>query len=392
MNKNFKRIIFAVVYLAYTSIYIARLNLSMAGSGLISMNVISTVQMGLLGSVFSTVFAVGRFVNGGISDRRPPWVMITAGLVIAGISNIFVGFFPPFTGMFILWTANAYAQSMLWSSVLCVVSQVYGEKEAKKKTSVMITSVATGNILGIVVNTFLITHFGERFAFFIPGAMTIILGAAVMLCTRGIENAKTEKKHISLFKLIRNKELATMSIPAMFHGVMKENISLWMAVYVVDKYSVDLSTSSLYILLIPVIGFLGRAVYTPLYSMMGERENAVSLAGFLVCTAASLMLCFGKIGMAASVMALGVIYAAVSVINTSFLSIYPLRYTKTGNISSVSGIMDFATYLGAGVSSVIYGAVIKHFGYLPMFISWAVISVISMALIVKAERTQRYLK
>ena len=54
--------------------------------------------------------------------------------------------------------------------------------------------------------------------------------------------------------------------------------------------------------------------------------------------------------------------------------------------------MDFATYLGAGVSSVIYGAVIKHFGYLPMFISWAMISVISMALIVKAERTQRYLK
>ena len=256
MNKNFKKIIFAVVYMAYTSIYIARLNLSMAGSGLISMNIINTVQMGLLGSVFSTVFAAGRLINGGISDGRPPWIMITTGLVIAGVSNIFVGFFPPFIGIFILWTANAYAQSMLWSSVLCVVSEVYGEKEAKRKTSVMITSVATGNILGIVVNTFLITHFGERFAFFIPGAMTIILGAAVMLCTRGIENSKTEKKHISLFKLIRNKELAMMSIPAMLHGVMKENISLWMAVYVVDKYSVDLSTSSLYILLIPVIGLV----------------------------------------------------------------------------------------------------------------------------------------
>ena len=98
MNKNFKKIIFAVVYLAYTSIYIARLNLSMAGSGLISMNIINTVQMGLLGSVFSTVFAVGRLINGGISDGRPPWIMITTGLVIAGVSNIFVGFFPPFIG------------------------------------------------------------------------------------------------------------------------------------------------------------------------------------------------------------------------------------------------------------------------------------------------------
>ena len=48
------------------------------------------------------------------------------------------------------------------------------------------------------------------------------------------------------------------------------------------------------------------------------------------------------------------------------LSIYPLRYTNEGSYAGVSGILDFATYFGAGVSSAIYGVVIKHFEYLPM--------------------------
>ena len=57
-------------------------------------------------------------------------------------------------------------------------------------------------------------------------------------------------------------------------------------------------------------------------------------------------------------------------------------------MASVSGVMDFATYLGAGVSGVIYGVVIKHFGYLPMFLSWAVISLISMVLIQRIEKAK----
>ena len=41
----------------------------MAGPELISGGVLDTVQLGLLGSVFSTVFASGRLINGGLSDK-----------------------------------------------------------------------------------------------------------------------------------------------------------------------------------------------------------------------------------------------------------------------------------------------------------------------------------
>ena len=392
MSKATKRLIFIIVYLAYTSIYIARVNLSMAGPGLEELSIINTLQLGLLGSVFSCVFASGRLINGSIGDKTPPWIMLTIGLSAAGIGNLIIGFLPPFAAIFALWAINAYAQSMLWSSVLCIVSSMYTKEDAKKKTSLMVTSVAMGNIAGILINTWLITKLGIRFAFIIPGFFTLILAGLVCLLTRNIKQEKTSKEHISIIKLIKEKEIRLMCLPAVMHGVMKENVSLWMTVYVVDKFSTDLSTSSYYILFIPIIGFVGRIIYPSVLKLCKDNENTVSVLGFTISTVCSVLICFSGIGLAMSVLCLSVIYAAVSMINTSILSIYPLRSADTGNVASVSGVMDFATYLGAGIASMIYGIVIAELGYSPMFISWAIVSIISIAVIMLINSNRKKLR
>ena len=135
-------------------------------------------------------------------------------------------------------------------------------------------------------------------------------------------------------------------------------------------------------------GFIGRTIYPAVYKLCKSKENTVSIIGFFVSAASSLVLCFSGIGIIPAVLCMSLIYAAVSMINTSILSIYPLQFLKTGNVASVSGVMDFATYLGAGVSGVIYGALIKNFGYTPMFLSWVCISLISIILVKKIKTTE----
>lgn len=393
MQAKRNRLIFLIVYLAYTSIYIARVNLSMAGPDLNVEGIVTTAGLGLLGGIFSTVFAAGRLLNGTLSDRVPPYKMLTIGLALAGISNILVSFFPPFVGIFLLWMTNAYAQSMLWSSVLCVVSDMYDSRTAKKKTSLMVTSVAMGNIIGILLNTFLITEFGLRYAFLVPGILTIALGALTFFFTRHIrptlDTQNVKKKHLSIFALIKNKEVLTMGIPAFLHGVMKDNVPLFMTVFVVDRYVIDLSKSSYYVLLVPAIGFIGRIIYPLVYRLCKEKENTVSVFGFVTCAVASLLLCFSSIPLILAVLCLGVIYTAASVINTSILSIYPLRYHQTGNVASVSGVMDFATYLGAGITGMLYGVCIENFGYTPMFFSWIVFAAVSVFFLFRVDRMRK---
>lgn len=379
MKTSKKAIIFAICYIAYVSIYVARLNLSMASPGLIADGTLTKSQLGVLGSIFSVIYASGRLINGGISDHKPPFLMICAGLFIAGGANLAFGAFPPFVGMMILWSANAWAQSMLWSSILCVISELHDESAAKKLTSYMVTAVAAGNVAGIIVNTAIITKLGNSFAFIIPGGFTIIMGIAAFISIRKLPSPKPKegKKPESVTKLLKNRELLTAAIPAAFHGVMKDNISLFMAVYFVESFGIDLEKSAYFVLFIPVVGFVGRMLYPFVYKISGEREHLVSILGFALCLISSLPLCLGVGTPVIAMICLGLIYASVSLINTSFLSIYPLHFASEGHIASVSGIMDFVTYLGAGISSMIYGIV----GYLPMFVSWAVVSVISILLL-----------
>ncbi len=370
--------VFIITYLAYTSIYISRLNLSIASPELSGQGILTAEQIGLLGSVFSVVFAVGRLLNGTLNDKVMPWIMLCTGLAAVGVSNIFSGVLMSFAIMAALWGINAYAQSMMWGSVLRVMSSVYAPNKASKRTAIMVSSVAVGNLLGILINTWIISLFGLKFAYIIPGALNILMCPLTFWALKEIpfEPSKA-KRSILPINLLKQKDVRTMLVPAFCHGVMKDNISLWMAAYFVTTFAIDLKKSSWFLLFIPAIGLVGRMCYSTVYRICGRDENRVSFYSFIVCVIAAAVLVMPINSPFVSMLCLGIIYTAVSIINTSILSIYPLSFAKSGNIATVSGLMDFATYFGAGVGSAIYGFVISSMGYWAMFISWAALSVLS---------------
>ena len=379
MKKPTSRI-FSVCYLAYLFIYVARLNLSMAAPGLKDLQILSMEQIGLLGSAFSVVYACGRLLSGILSDRVAPWKMISTGLLLCGISNLCFGAFPPFAAILLLWSVNALAQSMLWGSILRILSAIYPEAVAKKRASYMATTVASGNLVGILLNSELISRFGLSWAFAVPGGITLAISLLVACNTHHIQPAVQQTKKIPFGVLLKNASLRHMMLPALIHGVLKDNISLWMTVYIMDCFGVDLQQSSCYILLIPVLGFAARMLAPELYRMAGERERPVLAWGFGACIGGSLMLIFLASTTWLAVGYLSLIYMAVSVMNACFLSFFPLQFAREGTVASVSGIMDFATYLGTGLSSMVFGMLIEGYGYRAMFLSWALLCGIGLLL------------
>ncbi|MBQ8510759.1 MAG: MFS transporter [Clostridia bacterium] len=385
--KKKQTFIFLILYLAYTSIYIARLNLSIASHDLTdTMGLMTTEQYGVLGGAFLVVYALGRLINGGLSDKIAPWIMLCTGLGAAGAANLLFSLFPPFVGMLLLWCCNAWAQSMLWSSVLCAIAASWDEQKARRVTSYVVTSVAAGNIVGIVANTWIITHLGLRFAFILPGGLTLLMGVGVFFALRHIKAPGASRAGgttAPMGELIRRRDLQLTVPTAFMHGMMKDNITTWMTKYFIFTFAIDLTEASFFSLFIPLVGFVGRMLYPLLYKFCGEREHLVSVIGFGICAAAAIPLCLGAGTPVVAMICLAAIYAAVSLINTSLLSIYPIQFVQSGRVATISGIMDFATYLGAGVSSMIYGVVIVRFGYVPMYVSWAIVAVLSLAMTAK---------
>jgi OPA family glycerol-3-phosphate transporter-like MFS transporter len=380
--------IFSVCYLAYLFIYVARLNLSMAAPGLKDAGMLTMEQVGILGSIFSVVYACGRLLSGILSDRNPPWKMICTGLVLCGISNISFGFFPAFPSMVLLWGVNAFAQSMLWGSILRILSSIYPDSIAKKMASYMATTVAAGNLVGILLNSGLINRFGLAFAFLIPGGITLSLSLCVLINTRHVVASGPAKNEGDFWDLVRKPSVRAMLFPALVHGVLKDNISLWMAVYIMDTFGIDLEQSSYYILLIPTVGFLARIIAPEFYRMAGEREMPVLKLGFVFCILGGLALCVITSSAWMAIVFLSLIYFSVSVMNGCFLSFFPMQFARDGYVASVSGIMDFATYLGTGISSAIFGILISIYGYHSMFLCWAVLCLLGIIVLWRSKSTQ----
>lgn len=384
MKRKFpKGFVFALCYIAYVCIYTARLNLSMASPEMIAGGILTEVEYGFIGSAFFVTYACGRLLNGVIGDRQAPWVMIALGLLLTGVSNLLIGILPTYLVILVLWCVNAYAQSMLWSSLLRCMTGLYGKETADKKVPILVSSVSVGNIVGIVLSSWTVESFGIRAAFLVPGIYTVLMGMTAAYVLRTVpEGPKPEKQRFALVEFIRDKSIRRIFLPALFHGVIKDNIGNWMALYFVTRYAVNLESSALFVLLIPTVGMVGRLVYPFCYKLSRQRENLISVLCFVACGILAGILCLNPGAPMVAAVCLSLIYALVSMINTSTLSMFPLRFADKNMVSSVSGVADFFTYLGAGIGSAVYGFWNAGGNFVPMFISWTVLCIASILLLI----------
>ena len=91
--------------------------------------------------------------------------------------------------------------------------------------------------------------------------MAIIFCGIVRLTFKKVVHSSPdqyEKKHIPITSLFKVPIVRRVLIPAIFHGMIKDNISVWMTIFFVDKYNINLSQSAGLVLFIPIIGFIGR--------------------------------------------------------------------------------------------------------------------------------------
>ena len=380
MKKASGRLLFLVAYFAYASIYIARLNLTVASPVMQSEKLMNAAQIGTMAGLFFLFSSAGQPLTGYLGDIFPPKIMIMTGLFLTAASNLGIGFLPGTAVITLLWGINGFAQSMLWGPLLRTVASHYPPGRKSFIASLLVSSVGTGSIIGVFLATAAIYFGNLRYAFIWPGAAALLSFIAVFYLFPGVpaQAADQEKKPLaSLF----SPGLILLLLSAMCHGVLKDNITLWAASYFMDTFSVDLPTMSFFVFAVPLLTLAGRLIYPLIYRACGGNEHRVSLFALILAAVSLVPLCYSGISLITSAICLSTASAAVSLINTSFLTIYPMRYQQYGCVSKVVGLMDFATYLGAGISSSFYGFWLESHTYSGMFLSWVFLSVLAVILL-----------
>ena len=371
-------VIFAVAYIAYSAIYIARLNFSVASALFEAQGTLSKAQIGVIGSIFSLVYAVSKVPNGYMGDRLRSRLVIVIGLVITGVSNLLIGFMPRFWSIAIFWGLNAYGQSMLWGPMLRTFSENYSGDTFRRLIQYLVSAVAAGGIAGILIASKCATALGASACFFVPGIIALVMALATRILFPDCSGRETEHDSIiaSTARLFGKSEFRRIIFPAMAHGMIKDNINVWLAIYFIDTFHTDISSAAGFIFLIPACALAGRFLF-PIFYRVLKNDFRVSMTAFFMCVIVNLLLFSGKLSIAGAVICMGADSALVSVINSHVLSQFPASICDKGELSFTASVMDLVTYGGAGIGSLIFGVLIGKFGYESMFMIWSVISLIS---------------
>lgn len=368
--------------IAYAALYIARYNLSVASPLLEQAGHMSKAGIGLMGSVFFAVYAVGRFLNGYIGDVLPSKLLLIGGLLIVGAANMVIGLLPPVTVLICLWGVNGLAQSMLWGPVLRLVSTAYQGSSFRQTAIVILTcSTGLGSILAILLSRSL-AGAGLWAVFVGPGLLALLICLPLAFLPKAGEQP-SKPNWAKTLQLFKNKDILCRLFPAAAHGAIKDNLILWAPLLFMEWYGIDLGSAAAFTFLMPVAMLLGRIAY-PFLERRCKGERRVSLWAFAFCivTLAPFVCVRLPAPIAAILLALTVLW--VSVINVAFMAIHPLSYEASGQLSMAAGLLDSITYAGSALGTAAFGYLIGQYGYLPMFgicIAILLISIGSMLLV-----------
>jgi phosphoglycerate transporter family protein len=159
----------------YAVFYFVRKNIAVAIPALQSELKLSNSQMGAMLTVHDLVYGTAKFVNGFLGDRTNPRIIMPLGLVLSAIMNIAFGLSAGFATLALFWTLNAWFQGMGFPPCARVLSHWFSPNERGTYWGIWNTSHQVGAAIILVGSGFLVSNYGWRSCFIVPGVVSVVV-------------------------------------------------------------------------------------------------------------------------------------------------------------------------------------------------------------------------
>jgi OPA family glycerol-3-phosphate transporter-like MFS transporter len=383
--------VFAVAWLTYAGYYLGRVNLAIALPSLRAEFGWSKASVGLLGSLFYWVYALGQLVNGQLGDRVSPRRMVAIGLAASGLANLLFARQHALPAMFALWLANGWAQSTGWGPIVKTLSRWFAPERRGKITALFNPCYVVGHAAAWALAGMLIAWRDWRAAFWGPG--TVLLGVAAFwfalvrdgpASTSQAPAPQTPREHLTLAHLFDGvKALAAdprlrWALAACFlSGMIKDGLTLWAPTYLVEAQGLGVSAAALTGTLVPIAGVVGALVGGALlrgHDRTSEMRIVLGFALLLALGAFGLYRVGGAHQLWLALATLSLVALSSHGINALLMSSLPLSLGPQGRVSSAAGTLDFVSYVGGGLSATLIGGIQEAWGWSAVYGIWVAIA------------------
>jgi OPA family glycerol-3-phosphate transporter-like MFS transporter len=177
-------------------------------------------------------------------------------------------------------------------------------------------------------------------------------------------------------------------------GMAKDGMILWGPTFLIEAAGLQLGRAAVMAVLIPLCGLVGTFASGWLSARYFQSREAPIAAMMLVALAVTI----ASLGILAPLGELGPVLIALGMIGTTsygansiLLTALPLGLADQGIVSSAAGFLDFASYVGAGLSGVLTGWLVDRWGWPVVFGYWIVAALLGVLMLlpllsVKSDR------
>ena len=411
-------LLFVASWLVYTCAYVARGNFSFARSSMIDAGTIGVGIAGLISAAYFICYALGQTVNGVLADRCSPFVMVFIGLGAVVISNLAMTLALPGYIYVLLWGINGYAQSMLWSPVFFITSNILNEKLKYRAIALLTLCVPIGKISCGLLSGLALGRGKWQGAFYM--AALVVLGVALLWVTASLiskksvvvrlpeqnekESGKAKDKENSSknsggkLALLVSGGMLMLIAPMIVHGLFYNGVVEVIPSILTSEYGLGASAAAVLDTVIPFVGIGGVFLANLLYKAF--RKNEVRCAFFIMLInllPLGIMLAIALASNARQssgtyaeavifVIAYGLVYVLQLAFNYMIVSLMPMRYAGFAMAATVSGLVNAINYGGSAISTYGMSYAVESLPLHVTVVIWMACVVLACAFLYFAQR------
>lgn len=373
----------SMCFVSYLGCYLARNILSVVTPEMVRDTSFTVENIGILSTVYMVVYAIGQLVNGRIGDIFKAKWLVGFGLFFTGVFNFLMPVFDSIAITTVIYGFSGLAQSMIYAPLMRTIAENTLPHYAYRCS------------LGFSVASFLATPlaslfsivFNWEYSFYVSGVIMMFLGAACYLSFSSFEKKgminykpriKGEKQKTDVALLIKRGIIRFTAI-SILTGIVRTSVLFWIPTYLNDHLKFSAGTAAAIFTVITVIKTANPYIAILIvYERIFKRNMNKSLLALFSLSAISFAgMYFVSVPIVNAVLLTIAMFTSACASSLLF-SVWCPSLADTGMVSTATGFVDAASYLGAGTANLLFANAITTIGWGWLIVIWGALMVLGI--------------
>ena len=394
ISQNAKKITWLLAMVYFAS-YLMRKNFSVMLAAIVAAGY-DEVKLGIVGTALTISYGAGQIINGILGDKIKPQYMLTCGLCLAATCNFAMSFCTGYVLMAAVWFVNGFAHAMLWPPIVRLMAMHMNDVEYGYAAVRISAASSVATIVLYLLSPALLKVMDWNNVILCIAVAGVGIAAAWILLNPHLFKKEADLPQVETEQVAEAEapKKKNVPLPAMvwlpvilifvgivLQGALRDGVGDWMPTFMADAFSLDPESAIITGVVPAIFSILSFTGFDLLHRKL--LKNEVTCAGAIFVGAAALsaiLLVFHKFvpsgwfSAISSALLIGLLVACMHGINLMLITVVPKRFIKSGKVSTFSGLLNAATYVGAAVALPLFPALKNNFNWSVTILAWAIIS------------------